>query len=184
MRTVRVETTTVRYSARALLGLGTVALLSLCGTYTFYSQQTERNIVQKDAFQIGAEEQHFAALKKDLAPDAVVGYISDLNEAGIQLAAQYALIPILLVDRPPGALLAMYAGYFCTYVVTPLDLTWHLNTSLDRLYAQLWPSLLLLVPMMFRSAEELATTTVTDQRDKVTHKAVAKKAKRMVQRSC
>jgi len=78
----------------------------------------------------------------------------------------------------------MYAGYFCTYVVTPLDLTWHLNTSLDRLYAQLWPSLLLLVPMMFRSAEELATTTVTDQRDKVTHKAVAKKAKRMVQRSC
>jgi len=82
-----------------------------------------------------------------------------------------------------GALLAMYAGYFCTYVVTPLDLTWHLNTSLDRLYAQLWPSLLLLVPAMFRSAEEVATTTVTDQRDKVTRKAVAKKAKRMVQRS-
>ena len=98
------QTITVRYSARALLGLGTVALLSLYGTYTFYSQQTERNIVQKDAFQIGAEEQHFAALKRDLAPDAVVGYISDLNEAGIQLAAQYALIPILLVDRPPGGL--------------------------------------------------------------------------------
>jgi hypothetical protein len=98
------QTMTVRYSTRALLGVATVASLSLYGTFSFYSRQTERNLIQKDAFQIGAEEQHFEALKRDLPSDAVVGYVSDLNEAGIQLAAQYALIPILLVDRPPGDL--------------------------------------------------------------------------------
>jgi hypothetical protein len=98
------QTVSVRYSARTLLGVATVALLSLYGTFSFYSQQIERNKIQRDAFQIGAEEQHFQALKRDLPSDAVVGYVSDLNEAGIQLAAQYALIPILLVDRPPGGL--------------------------------------------------------------------------------
>jgi hypothetical protein len=30
-------------------------------------------------------------------------------------------------------------GYFFVYVVTPLDLYWHLVTSLNRLFLQLWP---------------------------------------------
>jgi hypothetical protein len=35
----------------------------------------------------------------------MVGYVSDLGgEAGILLAAQYALVPVLLVERPPGGL--------------------------------------------------------------------------------
>ena len=33
----------------------------------------------------------------------------------------------------------MLAGYFMIYVVTPHDLTWHLETSLHRLLLQLWP---------------------------------------------
>jgi len=77
-----------------------------------------------------------------------------------------------------ATLLAVYAGYFYAYVITPLDLNWHLNTSLDRLYAQLWPSLLFLVLGIFKTAEELATTTLTNQRDRTTGRTKNKKIKR------
>ncbi|AMJ66453.1 hypothetical protein AXW84_14215 [Hymenobacter sp. PAMC 26628] len=33
-------------------------------------------------------------------------------------------------------------GYFFVYIVTPVDLTWHLDTSLNRLLLQLYPSML------------------------------------------
>lgn len=33
----------------------------------------------------------------------------------------------------------MVAGYFCVYLITPYDLEWHFNTSLNRLIFQLWP---------------------------------------------
>lgn len=39
----------------------------------------------------------------------------------------------------------MLAGYFGVYVLTPLDLNYHLLTSLNRLFLQLWPSFLLAV---------------------------------------
>jgi len=79
-----------------------------------------------------------------------------------------------------SALFAVYAGYFCAYVITPLDLTWHLNTSLDRLYAQLWPSLVLLAPATYKTAEELATITSTKQPDRTARRAKNKKMKRSV----
>ena len=95
----------VQYPARALVGLGLVALLSLYAIFSFDSQQIERNKIQKDAFQVAADEERFEALKKDLPPGAMVGYVSDLGkEAGILLAAQYALVPALLVARPPSGL--------------------------------------------------------------------------------
>jgi Dolichyl-phosphate-mannose-protein mannosyltransferase len=39
-------------------------------------------------------------------------------------------------------------GYFAVYVVTPLDLQYHLGSSLPRLFLQLWPAGLLLVGLM------------------------------------
>jgi hypothetical protein len=48
------------------------------------------------------------------------------------------------------------AGYVSIYVITPLDLTWHLNTSLNRLYMHLWPSFIFLTLGICRSAEETA----------------------------
>jgi hypothetical protein len=39
-------------------------------------------------------------------------------------------------------LVSMLAGYFVIYIVTPLDLQWHLSTSLNRLLLHLWPTLL------------------------------------------
>ena len=36
----------------------------------------------------------------------------------------------------------MMVGYFFVYVTTPMDLTWHLDTSLDRVMLHLWPDFL------------------------------------------
>ncbi len=46
-----------------------------------------------------------------------------------------------------AVLLLMAAGYFLVYVLTPLDLDYHLMTSLNRLFLQLWPALIFAVLM-------------------------------------
>lgn len=38
---------------------------------------------------------------------------------------------------------AMFAGYYAMWVVSPLDTPWLVNTTFDRLLMQLWPSLVL-----------------------------------------
>ncbi len=43
------------------------------------------------------------------------------------------------------ALALLFTAYCGVYLVTPSDLAWHLQTSLPRLYGQLWPSALLLL---------------------------------------
>lgn len=52
-------------------------------------------------------------------------------------------------------LVLLVAAYFVAYVVTPYDLQWHLGTSLGRLYAQVWPSFLLLSFSTLRRPEDL-----------------------------
>jgi hypothetical protein len=42
------------------------------------------------------------------------------------------------------ALTLTLAGYFAIYVITPLDLHWHLRFSLNRLFLQLWPATIFL----------------------------------------
>jgi CDP-diglyceride synthetase len=39
-----------------------------------------------------------------------------------------------------AVLVLTLTGYFFAYVMTPLDLNYHLMTSLNRLFLQLWPS--------------------------------------------
>jgi hypothetical protein len=39
----------------------------------------------------------------------------------------------------------MLVSYYLVYMTTPLDLTWHVATSFDRLLVQLWPALVLTV---------------------------------------
>ncbi len=43
----------------------------------------------------------------------------------------------------PFVIALMLIGYFFTYITTHAPLTWHLDTSLDRLFLQLWPSSIL-----------------------------------------
>ena len=41
-------------------------------------------------------------------------------------------------------LFIMFTGYFFVFILTPHDLTWHLNTALERLFIQFYPYALLL----------------------------------------
>ncbi|MEW6334713.1 MAG: glycosyltransferase family 39 protein [Thermodesulfobacteriota bacterium] len=73
----------------------------------------------------------------------------------VLLLVAYLLISGVRIDRQErecflqaGAILVlMLTGYFFVYVVTPLDLHWHLMTSLNRLFLQLWPSAVFLAFM-------------------------------------
>ncbi|HKY63436.1 MAG TPA: hypothetical protein VJR29_08460, partial [bacterium] len=76
------------------------------------------------------------------------------------------LIYAAAVGRNPGAsklwrfpfltLALMALGYFFVYVLTPYDVPWHLSTSLDRLYFQLWPLGLFAAFLWLRAPEEFA----------------------------
>jgi hypothetical protein len=48
------------------------------------------------------------------------------------------------------------AGYYAVYLTTPYPLDWQLSTSLDRLFIQLWPTLVFLVFVVADTPEEVA----------------------------
>jgi len=48
------------------------------------------------------------------------------------------------IGQAAAILALMAAGYFFIYVVTPLNLSYHLATSLNRLFLQLWPGVIFL----------------------------------------
>jgi hypothetical protein len=51
-------------------------------------------------------------------------------------------------------LILLFAAYCGIYLITPLDLRLHLATSLERLYAQVWPSFLFVVFLILARPEE------------------------------
>ena len=106
--------TTTHYHVPSLLSIGIVAVLSVYGTLEFYDAQTARNKVQENAYQVGTEERRFAAVKHDLPADGMVGYVSDLEDAGVLLATQYALVPNMIVERPPS-------GFVVANLSRPMD---------------------------------------------------------------
>jgi len=48
----------------------------------------------------------------------------------------------------------MFCGYFFVFITTPQDLSWHLSTSLSRLFLQLWPNCIFIALMLIASPEE------------------------------
>jgi hypothetical protein len=74
----------------------------------------------------------------------------------VLLLAVYLLITGIKIDnrdrtglfQAVSVLLLMVVGYFFIYVLTPLDLHYHLMTSLNRLFLQLWPGFIFVVFMV------------------------------------
>ena len=93
--------------------------------------------------------------------DVRVGLRLNPGAVSILLLAVYLLLAGVRIDgrdRPgliqSAAMLGlMLIGYFFVYVLTPLDLDYHLATSLNRLFIQLWPSVIFLCFMMAGSPE-------------------------------
>lgn len=50
----------------------------------------------------------------------------------------------------------MVAGYAAIYIVSPMDLEWHLQSSLPRLYLQVWPLFLLLAGLIASGSADTA----------------------------
>jgi hypothetical protein len=48
------------------------------------------------------------------------------------------------------------SGYFAVYTITPNDLTWQLQTSLNRIFVQIWPLLVLAAFLALTPPEDLA----------------------------
>jgi len=83
---------------KTLLGVSAAGILSLYTAMSFYGEQTGRNKASSDPFMIAAVEDRFAALKRAIPANTVVGYVSDVSQPAVLSAAQYGLAPILVVD--------------------------------------------------------------------------------------
>jgi hypothetical protein len=90
------------------------------------------------------------------------GFRFNPGVAGIALLGLYLILMGVRThgqDRPAllttaTVLILMLAGYFGIYLITPHDLRWHLLTSLNRLFIQLWPSAIFLCFMVVRTPEQ------------------------------
>ena len=80
--------------------------------------------------------------------DLRVGMHFNPGAVNILLLAVYLLLTGIRIDEKDRSslfcaitvLVLMPAGYFFVYVLTPQELNYHLATSLNRLFLQLWPS--------------------------------------------
>ena len=90
--------------------------------------------------------------------DIRVGMRINPGAVSILLLIAYLLFAGVRVDgrdrtgllQACAILILMTAGYFFVYVTTPQELSWHLATSLNRLFLQLWPGVILLFFMIAR----------------------------------
>src|SRR5262249_43975656 len=60
---------------------------------------------------------------------------------------------------PLAVFLLMLCGYYFVYVLTPVDLAWHLEHSARRLILQVFPILVFTIFMAVRSPEETPDST-------------------------
>ena len=97
------------------------------------------------------------------------GFRFNPGVAGVILLTLYMVLMGVRVqaqDRPAlltaaVVLIAMLAGYFGIYLITPHDLHWHLMTSLNRLFIQLWPSAVLLCFIITLTPEQALARSIS-----------------------
>ncbi|MBI2679770.1 MAG: hypothetical protein HYX25_02040 [Candidatus Solibacter usitatus] len=79
--------------------MSAAGVLCIYAAFSFSMAQQERNLASSDPYKIGAQEERFAALKRELPANSVVGYVSDVSQPAVLSAAQYGLAPVLVVDN-------------------------------------------------------------------------------------
>jgi hypothetical protein len=82
----------------------------------------------------------------------------------------------------------MMVGYFFVYILSPFDLTWHLNSSLNRLLLQVWPLAIFAYFAIVRAPEQAVMTHMDpprtqELRDSGAFDASSKNGTRRVRRS-
>ncbi|MEI7671301.1 MAG: glycosyltransferase family 39 protein [Deltaproteobacteria bacterium] len=97
--------------------------------------------------------------------DIRAGMQLNFGAVSILLLIAYLLLAGVRIDdrdrtgilRTAAVLLLSLLGYFFIYVLTPLNLGYHLATSLNRLFLQLWPSIIFLFFMTAGAPERAAS---------------------------
>jgi hypothetical protein len=106
--------------------------------------------------------------------DIRVGLHPNPGAVGILLLIAYLFLAGISIDRQSrvgiiqtlAVLGLMLTGYFVVYLLTPLDLGYHIVTSLNRLFLQLWPSVIFLFFMMSGSPETVPALAQKNQSGK------------------
>jgi hypothetical protein len=101
------------------------------------------------------------------------GFRFNPGVAGVVLLGLYLILMGVRTqgqDRPAlltaaTVLIFMLTGYFGIYLITPHDLHWHLLTSLNRLFIQLWPGAIFLCFMVARTPEQALVRGVIREMD-------------------
>jgi hypothetical protein len=96
--------------------------------------------------------------------DVRVGMQINPGAVNILLLAAYLMLTGVKTDartrtvliETVAAVFLTLAGYFFVYVVTPLDLNYHLATSLNRLFLQLWPGVIFLIFIIAAPPEQVS----------------------------
>jgi len=137
---------------RFLTGAAPVLLLVVC--FKLFLAPASEPLFQQGAAQVArklADPARYAQIGKALVVEAY--HLGQPWSHPLLLLAILALALRFRIDpararawRASAAAVALaFAAYCGVYLITPSDLAWHLQTSLPRLYGQLWPSFLLLV---------------------------------------
>ena len=105
------------YPLRAVLGIAAAAMLCLIGAFGAYDSLVTAGRDFQDSFKIEAQQHRFAGVNAELAPETIVGYISDLPLGAPDWQAnffgvQYALAPRLLVEESDGHKTEWVVGNF------------------------------------------------------------------------
>ncbi len=168
----------------ALLAVGAALPLGVALYFKFFLAPptgTYAHVTLSDAAHRAIQTPRYSEILKSFW-DETVALGSGIAHPAISLALLAGFMGIPrdrrrqpVVIASTATLLAVFAGYFFTYVVTPLELTWHLGTSMGRLYMQLWPSVVFLSLAAFRTAEE---TAIVIQHPQKAGRAARKKTKK------
>jgi len=122
------------------------------------------NQTAADAVQKLLDGARYAQIGKALATQAV-----NLGQPIFHPLLLLVILAVALRFRVPGqcrsallacaaSLVVLFAGYCTVYLLTPSDLVWHLQTSVPRLYGQIWPALLIITFVALRAPEETSRT--------------------------
>ena len=173
------------FRALALLAAGMAAPLALALWFKFFLAPptgTYAHLALGAAVRQLAQPSRYLEILKSVWNESVALGNGGIAHPAISIAVLAGCLGIARDPRRRPAVLtassilaATAAAYFFVYVITPLDLTWHLGTSLGRLYVQLWPSFVFLALAALRTAEE--TAIVLQPAQKATRAAARKSRK-------
>jgi hypothetical protein len=133
--------------------LGAAPVLALVACFKLFLAPAADPLLRQSAAQVAhklADPGRYAQIGKALAFQ--VYHFGLPSSHPLLLLAILALALRFRIDQPHAralrasalALALVFASYCGVYVITTNDLAWHLDTSLARLYGQVWPGVLLL----------------------------------------